>query len=86
MQENRAFQYYPTMSTTPRRIRFPPVRPDDDVAVAYMSRYMVAEYVLIAELVRDATSARRALGMALAPSTSPPAPSLSSNLPSNPST
>jgi hypothetical protein len=86
MQENRAFHYYPTMAVTPRRVWFPPVRSDDDPAVACMSSYMIAEYVLIAELARDATRARRALGMALAPSTSPPAPSLSSNLPSNHST
>ena len=86
MQENRAFHYYPTMAITPRRVRFPPVRSDDDPAMAYMSRYMIAEYVLIAELARDATRARRALGMALAPSTSPPAPSLSSNPPSDHST
>ena len=61
MQENRAFQYYPTMSTTPRRIRFPLVRSDDDVTMVYMSRYMVTEYVPIAELVRDATCARQTL-------------------------
>jgi hypothetical protein len=82
MQENRAFQYYPTLATTPSRTRFPPVHQDDDAAVAFMSRYMIAEYVLIAELARDATRARRALGIALAPPASPPAPSLSSNPPS----
>ena len=86
MQENRAFQYYPTIATTPRRIRFPPVRQDDDVAIAFMSRYMIAEYVLIAELVRDANHARRALDIALAPPTPPPPPSLSSNPPSERST
>jgi hypothetical protein len=82
MQENRAFQYYPTLATTPRRTRFPPVRQDDDATIVFMSRYMIAEYVLIAELARDATRARRALGIALAPPASPPAPSLSSNPPS----
>ena len=81
MQENRAFHFYPTLSPTPQRIRFPSAHADADAAVVSMSRYMTAEYVLIVELVRDASHARRALAAVLASSIPPPAPSASTNPP-----
>ena len=77
MQENRAFHFYPTLATTPRRVGFSRPLAEDDVAVIGMSRYMIAEYALIVELVRDARHARRAIAAALASSTPPPAPSAS---------
>jgi hypothetical protein len=78
MQENRAYSYYPTIAENPRRVRFPSTRPNDDVAIPAMSCFMTAEYMLIAELVRDATRARRLLGAAMAP---PPLPTLSHSSP-----
>ena len=80
VQENRAYQYYPTIVENPRRIQFPSVNPQDDLAILAMSRYMMAECHLIFELVRDTIRARRLLGVALpqsppASSTPPPHPS-----------
>ena len=80
VQENRAYQYYPTIVENPRRIQFPSVNPQDDPAILAMSRYMTAECLLISELVRDAIRARRLLGVALPQSppaspTPPPRPS-----------
>ena len=71
VQENRAYQYYPTIAENPRRIQFPSVNPQDDMAILAMSRYMTAKCLLIPELVRDAIRARRLLGVALPQS--PPA-------------
>ena len=71
VQENRAYQYYPTIVENPRRIQFPSVNNPDDPAILAMSRYMTVECLLISELVRDAIRARRLLGVALPQS--PPA-------------
>ena len=74
MQQNRAFHFYPTLATIPQQVRFPRPLAEADAAVISMSRYMIAEYALIVELVRDANHARRALVAALASLTPPPAP------------
>ena len=58
VQENRAYQYYPTIAENPRQIQFPSVNPQDDPAILAMSRYMTAECRLIFELVRDTIQAR----------------------------
>ena len=79
MQQNRAFHFYPTLATIPQQVRFPRPLAEADAAVISMSRYMIAEYALIVELVRDARDARRALAAALAQLTPPPAPSASIN-------
>ena len=71
VQENRAYQYYPTIVEKPRRIQFSSVDPQDDPAILAMSRYMTAECLLISELVRDAIRGRRLLGASLPQS--PPA-------------
>ena len=65
VQENRAYQYYPTIIENPKRIKFPPVNPQDDLDILAMSCYMTAECLLISELVRDAIRARRSLGATL---------------------
>jgi hypothetical protein len=70
MQENRVYKYYPTIVENPKRVRLPSARPQDDAAIFSMSRYMTAKYILISELVRDATQARRLLGATLTPSPS----------------
>src|SRR5215216_6790944 len=80
VQENRAYRYYPTIVENPKRIKFPSINPQDDLAILAMSRYMTAECLLISELVRDAIRARRSLGATLPqypPSspTPPPRPS-----------
>ena len=51
VQENRAYQYYPTIVENPKRIQFPSVNPQDDLGILAMSRYMMAECLLISELV-----------------------------------
>ena len=79
MHQNRAFHFYPTLTTIPQRVRFPRPLAEADAAVIGMSRYMIAEYALVVELVRDANLARRALAAALASLTPPPAPSASSD-------
>ena len=76
VQENRAYQYYPTIVENPRRIQFPSVNNPDDPAILAMSRYMTAEYLLISELVRDAIQARILLGVAL-PQSPPASPNIS---------
>ena len=83
VQENRAYQYYPTIVENPRRIQFPSVNPQDDLAILAMSHYMTVECLLIFELARDAIRARRLLGVALPQSppaspTPPPRPSRTS--------
>ena len=80
VQENRAYQYYPTIIENPRRIQFSSIKCQDDPSIIVMSRYMTAECLLISELVRDAIQARRLLGAALPQSppvspTPPPRPS-----------
>ena len=80
VQENRAYQYYPTIVENPRRIQFPSVNPQDDLAILVMSRYMTAVRLLISELVRDTIRARRSPGAFLPQSppvspTPPPPPS-----------
>ena len=79
MQQNRVFHFYPTLGATPQHVRFPRPLAEADAAVVSMSRYMIAEYALIVELVRDARDARRALAAALSVSTPPPAPSTPGN-------
>ena len=73
MHQNRAYHFYPTLATIPQQVRFPRPLAEADAAVVGMSRYMIAEYALIVELVRDANLARRALAAALASLTPPPA-------------
>ena len=51
VQENRAYQYYPTIVENPRRIQFPSVDPQEDPAIFALSCYMTAECLLISELV-----------------------------------
>ena len=80
VQENRAYQYYPTIVENPRRIQFPSVNPQDDPAILAMSHYMTTECLLISELVRDAIRARRFLGVTI-----PQSPPASPNLPPRPS-
>ena len=65
VQENRAYQFYPTIVENPKRIKFPSINPQDDPTIFAMSRYMTAECLLISELVRDAIRARRSLGATL---------------------
>ena len=71
VQENYAYQYYPTIIENPSRIQFPSINPQDDPAILAMSCYMTAECLLISELVSNAIRARRLLGVALPQS--PPA-------------
>ena len=80
LQENRAYQYYPTIIENPKRIQVPSVNPQEDPAIFAMSRFMTAECLLISVLVQDATGARRFLGASLPQSppaspTPPPRPS-----------
>src|SRR4051812_25722521 len=65
MQQNRAFHFYPTLGATLQQVRFPRPLAEADAAVISMSRYMIDEYALIVDLVRDARDARRALPAAL---------------------
>ena len=58
VQENCAYQYYPTIVENPRRIQFPSVNPQDDPVILAMSPYMTAECLFISELVRDTIRAR----------------------------
>ena len=71
VQENGAYQYYPTIVKNPKRIKFPSVNTQEDPAIFAMSRYMTVECLLISELVRHAIRARRLLGATL--TQSPPA-------------
>src|ERR1043165_9432772 len=59
MQQNRAFHFYPTLGATPQQVRFPRPLAEADAAVITMSRYMIAQYALLIDLVRDAKDARR---------------------------
>src|SRR4051812_16797964 len=83
MQQNRAFHFYPTLGATPQKVRFPRPLAEADAAVITMSRYMIAQYALLVDLVRDARDARRALAAALSLSTSPPTPATPGNPPSD---
>src|SRR3954467_5195196 len=84
MHQNRAFHFYPTLGATPQQVRFPRPPPDADAAVIALSRYMISQYALIVELVRDARDARRALAAALSLSTSSPPPATPANPPHHP--
>ena len=80
VQENRAYQFYPTIVENPKRIKFPSVNPQDDQTILAMSHYMTIECLLIFELVRDTIQARRLLCASLpqSPPASPtPLPQLS---------
>src|SRR3954471_16441601 len=79
MQQDRAFRLYPTLATTPRRVRFPRPPAEADAEVISLSRYVIAAYTLIFELAQDARQARRAFAAASAPSTPPSAPLSSGN-------
>src|SRR3954469_963583 len=83
MQQNRAFHFYPTLGETPQQVRFPRPLAEADVVVITMSRYMISQYALLVDLVRDARDARRALAAALSLSTSPPTPATLGNPPSD---
>src|SRR3954471_25014377 len=83
MHQNRAFHFYPTLGATPQQVRFPRPLAEADAAMITMSRYMISQYALIAELVRDARDARRALVVALSLSTSSPTPATPGNPPSD---
>src|SRR4051812_21717382 len=54
MQQNCAFHFYPTLGATPQQVRFPHPLAEADAAVITMSRYMIAQYVLLVNLVHDA--------------------------------
>src|SRR3954462_12535921 len=71
MQQNRAFHFYPTLGATPQQVRFPHPLAEAGAAVITMSRYMIAQYALLVDIVRDAT---RSLAAALSLSTPPPTP------------
>ena len=77
MQQNRAFRLYPTLATAPRRVRFHRAPVEADPEVINLSRYAIAVFTLVFELSNDARQARRVLAAASAPSTPPPAPSVS---------
>src|SRR3954464_9762072 len=83
MHQNRAFQFYPTLGATPQQVRFPRPLAEADAAVITLSRYMISQYALIVELVRDARDARRALSAALSLSTSSPTHATPGNPPSD---
>src|ERR1041385_4047152 len=83
MQQNHAFHFYPTLGATPQQVRFPRPWAEADAAVITMSRYMISQYSLLVELVRDARDARRALAASLSLSTSPPTPATPGNPPSD---
>src|SRR3954469_12035836 len=83
MHQNRAFHFYPTLGATPQQVRFPRPFVEADATVITMSRYMISQYTLIVELVRDARDARRALAAALSLSTSSPSPATPGNPPSD---
>src|SRR3954466_10366857 len=83
MHQNRAFHFYPTLGATPQQVRFPRPLAEADAAVITMSRYMIAQYTLIVDIVHDARGARRALAIALSLSTPSPAPSMTGNPPSD---
>src|SRR4051812_37126368 len=83
MQQNRTFHFYPTLGATPQQVRFPRPLAEADAAVITMSRYMIAQYALLVDLVCDARDARRALAAALSLSTSPPTPATPGNPPSD---
>src|SRR4051812_49866530 len=79
MYQDRAFHFYPTLISNPQQIGFPRPLAEADAVVTFMSRYMVAEYALLVELVNDAREARRMLAAALASETPPPDPPASGN-------
>src|SRR3954469_12072552 len=54
MQQNRAFHFYPSWGATPQQVRFPLPLAEADAAMIAMSRYMITQYALLVELVRDA--------------------------------
>src|ERR1041385_1906209 len=83
MHQNRAFHFYPTLGATPQQVRFPRPLAEAGAAVITMSRYMISQYALIVELVRDARDARRALAAALSLLTSSPTPATPGNPPSD---
>ena len=83
MQQNRAFHFYPTLGATPQQVRFPRPLAEADVVVVTMSHYMISQYALLIDLVRDARDARRALAAALSLSTAPPSPATPGNPPSD---
>src|ERR1041384_4500693 len=83
MQQNRAFHFYPPLGATPHQLRFPRPLVEADAAVITMSRYMIAQYALLIDLVRDARDARRALAAALSLATAPPTPATPGNPPSD---
>src|ERR1043165_8842951 len=64
MQQNRAFHFYPTFGVTPQQVRFPRPLAEADAAVITMSRYLISQYALLADLVHDARDSRRALAAA----------------------
>jgi len=47
VQENRAYEYYPTIVENPKWIKFPSVNRQDDPAILAMYRYMTIECLLI---------------------------------------
>ena len=51
VQENRAYQYYPTIVENPKRIKFSSINPQDDLTILAMSRYMTTECLLVSKLV-----------------------------------
>src|ERR1043165_10212766 len=79
MQQSRAFHFYPTLGVTPQQVRFPRPLAEADATVITMSRYMIAQYALLVDLVHDARDARRAHAAALSLSTSPPTPATPGN-------
>src|SRR3954463_5888460 len=83
MHQNHAFHFYPTLGATPQQVRFPRPLVEADAAVITLSRYMISQYALIVELVRDVRDARRALAAALSLSTSSPTPATPGNPPSD---
>src|SRR4051812_1527102 len=83
MQQNHAFHFYPTLGATPQQVRFPRPLAEVEAAVITMSRYMIAQYALLIDLVRDARDARRDLAAALSLSTTPPTPATPGNPPSD---
>src|SRR3954470_16729369 len=86
MQQNHAFHFYPTLGANPQQVRFPRPLAEADAAVITMSCYMIAQYALLVDLVRDARDARRALAAALSLWTSPPTPATPGNPSSNQNT
>src|ERR1043165_5697056 len=54
LQQNAAFHFYPTLGATPQQVRFPRPLAKADAAMITVSRYMIAQYALLVDLIRDA--------------------------------